>query len=103
VQLADLEQRTGLQSLLVTARSSTDLPYHPHVFNTARTEDFLPSTMKIDTNDFTTRFEGHAIQGLDGVPLFRDVRSSLLIVSCRRRWQLQKSYHLVSWRDTTGD
>ena len=54
--------------MLLTARSSTDLPYHPHIFNTARTEDFLPGTMKIDSNDFTTRYEGHAIQGLNGMP-----------------------------------
>ena len=84
-------------------RSSTDLPYHPHVFNTARTEDFLPSTMKIDTNDFTTRFEGHAIQGLDCVPLFHAVHSLLLIAPCRCCWQLQKSYHLVPWRNTPRD
>lgn len=52
--------------MLVTARSSTDLAFHPHVFSTSWTEDFLTSTMKINTNDFTTCFEGHAIQGLEG-------------------------------------
>jgi hypothetical protein len=65
-QLANLNARTGVQSLLFITCGTTDLGLQGISFATEGVEQFLLDTMKVDPQDFMGRLEGYALQGLKG-------------------------------------
>ncbi|KAF8324835.1 hypothetical protein F5887DRAFT_838566, partial [Amanita rubescens] len=62
--LDNLCSRTGLEALLFATRGSLDMPLKGVTYATPGVEEFLQSTMKIDTTDFLAKMEGFALQGL---------------------------------------
>jgi hypothetical protein len=54
---------------LFTAHGSTDLAIRGVAFATEGVENFMLGTMKTDNQDFISKLEGHAIQGLAGKKL----------------------------------
>jgi hypothetical protein len=52
--------------MIFVARGTTELSLRGSVFSTSRLNNFLEHVYKIDKQDFLTKMEGFAIQGLVG-------------------------------------
>ncbi|KAH7922382.1 hypothetical protein BV22DRAFT_974595, partial [Leucogyrophana mollusca] len=65
-QLNSLNSCTGAEMILFTTCGTTDLPLRGLAFATPGIEDFMPIVMNMDTQDFVTKMEGFAIQGIKG-------------------------------------
>jgi hypothetical protein len=65
-QLTNLRSRTGAETLLFITRGSTDVAMQPTCFATPGVENFLDGVMKMDVQDFLTKLEGFAVQGIVG-------------------------------------
>ncbi|KAG2337985.1 hypothetical protein BDR05DRAFT_1004606 [Suillus weaverae] len=65
-ELNSLHCRTGAETILYTTRGSTYLPLRGVAFATEGIEHFMHSVMGIDNQDFVSKMEGFAIQGVKG-------------------------------------
>lgn len=52
------------------ARGSTDLPLRGVAFTTEGVDEFMGSVMNIDNQDFVSKMEGFAVQGMKGRDYF---------------------------------
>ncbi|KAH7904733.1 hypothetical protein BJ138DRAFT_979063, partial [Hygrophoropsis aurantiaca] len=95
-QLNSLHSRTGVETILFATRGSTDLPLRTISFTTPGVKDFMDTAMGIETNDFVTRLEGYAVQGIKGAAKNHQQRVSAV------RGDLRKEI-LDQLRATSGD
>ncbi|KAG1887718.1 hypothetical protein F4604DRAFT_1570639, partial [Suillus subluteus] len=66
-ELISLRCHTGAESILFTTRGLTDLPLRRITFTSEGVEKFMGSVMGIDNQDFVSKMEGFAVQGIKGV------------------------------------
>ncbi|KAG0702914.1 hypothetical protein DFH29DRAFT_804326, partial [Suillus ampliporus] len=81
-ELNSLKCHTGAESILFTTRGSMDLPLRGVTFATEGVQHFMGSVMGIDNQDFVSKMEGFAIQGMKGArkshqQLISDTRASI--------------------------
>ncbi|KAG1871317.1 hypothetical protein DFJ58DRAFT_644462, partial [Suillus subalutaceus] len=62
-ELIKLQCRTGVESIVYSTRGSTDLALRGITFNTEGVDNFMESTMNIDSQDLMSKMEGYAMQG----------------------------------------
>ncbi|KAG1724775.1 hypothetical protein EDB19DRAFT_1834028 [Suillus lakei] len=65
-ELNSLNSRTGAEIMLYMTRGTTDLPLRAITFTIPGVNHFMDSVMGIDTQDFISKMEGFAIQGIKG-------------------------------------
>ncbi|KAG1722922.1 uncharacterized protein EDB91DRAFT_1240165 [Suillus paluster] len=65
-ELDNLRSRTGVETILYMTRGTTDLPLRGVTFATEGVHDFMESVIGIDNQDFVSKMEGFAIQGMKG-------------------------------------
>lgn len=65
-QLHNLRSRTGVETLLYATRGTTDIPLQGFAFATEGVQNFVASVMGFDDQDFVTKMEGFAVQGMKG-------------------------------------
>ncbi|KAG1834476.1 hypothetical protein EV424DRAFT_1341295 [Suillus variegatus] len=65
-KLNSLNSRTGAEVMLYMTRGTTDLPLHAITFTMLGVNHFMDSVIGIDTQDFLSKMEGFAIQGIQG-------------------------------------
>ncbi|KAG1733401.1 uncharacterized protein EDB91DRAFT_1057521 [Suillus paluster] len=65
-ELNSLNSRTGAEIMSYMTCGTTDLPLHTIVFMTPGVNHFMDSIMGIDTQDFISKMEQFAIQGIQG-------------------------------------
>ncbi|KDQ48931.1 hypothetical protein JAAARDRAFT_144191 [Jaapia argillacea MUCL 33604] len=75
-ELVNLGLRTGVESMLVVVKGTTNMTTKPRMFTTERIENFLAGTLKIDPGEFVTRMEGCALGGLKGAANHKNRLSS---------------------------
>ncbi|KAG1726760.1 hypothetical protein EDB19DRAFT_1914495 [Suillus lakei] len=68
-ELNSLNCRTGAETILYTTRGSTDLPLQGVTFSTQGVQHFMGSVMGIDNQDFVSKMEGFAVQGMKGAAM----------------------------------
>jgi flagellar hook protein FlgE len=73
--------------MLFTTRGSTDLPIRGVAFATEGVEDFLEGAMKTDTQDFITKMEGFAVQGVKGAAKNHQQHAAALRADIRSKIQ----------------
>ncbi|KIL54246.1 hypothetical protein M378DRAFT_92922 [Amanita muscaria Koide BX008] len=66
-ELDNLKSRSGVETLLFSARGTTDLPFTAVSFATEGVHNFLEQSMKTDQQEFLGKMEGYALQGIKGV------------------------------------
>jgi len=61
---------------MYATRGTTDLPLQGIAFTTDGVKDFMGMVMGVDTNDFVSKMEGFAVQGIKGTYLPHRKRST---------------------------
>ncbi|KAG1877137.1 hypothetical protein C8R48DRAFT_590638, partial [Suillus tomentosus] len=82
LELNSLKCCTGAECILFAMYGLTDLPLRGVTFTTEGVENFMDSAMGIDNQDFMSKMEGFAIQGIKGAgknhqQLISDTRASI--------------------------
>ncbi|KAG1899707.1 uncharacterized protein F5891DRAFT_927347, partial [Suillus fuscotomentosus] len=104
-ELNSLNSRTGAEVMLYMTRGTTDLPLRAITFTTPGVNHFMDSVIGIDTQDFLSKMEGFAIQGIQGAAsnhqkevskVRRDIRA---IITQKLRKVTGESNARMQWAD----
>jgi hypothetical protein len=67
LQLLNLRSRTGAEAMVFLTRGTTDMAMRSIYFASPGVHSFMGGVMKIDPQDFLSKLEGFALQGVAGM------------------------------------